>query len=138
MALNIQHVLLADDDEDDVTVFRDAFEKKCVGIKFQVVNNGQDLLAVLDRITPPDLVLIDINMPGMDGKSCLQIIRGDKRFEHTTIMMFSVSNNNNDINYCLNNGADYYTVKFGSLRQLRELVDDIASGELKNRFTIGS
>ncbi|WP_165958092.1 response regulator [Segetibacter sp. 3557_3] len=134
----IKNVVLADDDEDDVLVFRDAVQKACAALELQVVADGDQLMKLLQVIKVPDLILIDLNMPGTSGKECLQMIRADQRFNSTKLMIFSISSTHKDIQYCLNNGADYYTVKFGSLRQLAELVDDICRGELKNRFTIGS
>lgn len=93
-------------------------------------------MKLLEVIPVPDLILLDLNMPGIDGKECLRMIRSDTRLDTAIIMMFSISKNHYDIEHCLNNGANFYTVKFGSLRQLGNLVDDICKGELKNIFTI--
>ena len=63
MLSDIKHIVIADDDEDDVEMFRDAMDKVCPTIKVTVADNGVQLLSILNEIHKPDAILLDLNMP---------------------------------------------------------------------------
>ena len=71
-------MLLAEDDEDDRSFFRQALSESRIGSELTMVTDGWDLIEfLLDQRNTfiPDIIFLDINMPGMDGKSCLREIR---------------------------------------------------------------
>ena len=86
-------VLYADDDLDDVQLIADAFAPYRSVIDLHTFANGMDLLLHLEgKVSePPCLVILDINMPILNGKETLRAIRNLKHFEELPVVLFSTS-----------------------------------------------
>ena len=107
-------ILLADDDEDDRYFFRRALLDSGVGVELTAVSSGQKLLnCLLAAPEPliPDVIFLDINMPGMDGKVCLREIRRHEGFSAIPIIMLSTSTRLGDIEETFRDGANKYISK---------------------------
>jgi DNA-binding response OmpR family regulator len=100
-------LLAIDDDQDFLKALRmmlsPSFEVECL-------SGGEGLLEHLD-ILRPDLVLLDIHMPGTDGMTLCRQIRGDKRFSHIPVFFLTASKNDEDFLTSLEIGADSYITK---------------------------
>ena len=79
-------VLVVDDDEDTVETMRDILTDE--GHVVMCAHNGKEALA-LARATPPDLVLLDLNMPEMDGRAFMQALRADVRLARVSVVVVS-------------------------------------------------
>lgn len=79
-------ILVADDSQDTLNILEAVLKRG--GFKAQVVSNGEDALKKIKE-DPPDLVLLDIMMPKMDGLEVCRILKGDSRWRHIPIFMFS-------------------------------------------------
>ena len=66
---DIKYIVIADDDEDDVAMSKDAVNEVCPTLKVTVANDGVKLLYQLNKIPKPDAILLDLNMPKKSGKS---------------------------------------------------------------------
>jgi CheY-like chemotaxis protein len=88
-------VLYADDDTDDLMLTQDAFTSYASNIDVVTAGDGKQALSYLESLSPNDpapcLVILDINMPRMNGKEALQAIRSIKRFEDIPIVLFTNS-----------------------------------------------
>ena len=106
-------ILLADDDEDDRELFLDLVNKLGKKIELDNVRNGKELLERLSGKQPqlPDMVFLDLNMPGKDGRQCLKEVRALAGLKNLPVVICSTSNSNEDIDYAFSNGADLYLVK---------------------------
>jgi len=112
-----RRVLVVDDQEDT----RDMARLVLVGAGYEVVtaSSGREALA-LARASSFDLVLLDINMPEMDGWTTLRLLRADAAHDDLPVAMFSVKSEVRDKVAGLKDGAiDYITKPFG--------VDELAS-----------
>ncbi len=70
--------------------------------------NGQEALEVLDSVVlSPDYIFLDINMPVMDGRKCLEEIRRNPRFRDINVVMYSTTSNQDEINNCKLLGARF-------------------------------
>jgi DNA-binding NarL/FixJ family response regulator len=101
-------VVIADDHRLILQSLRGALERS---EDFEVVgetDSGAHVLPLVSR-TNPDLVLMDVHMPGMDGLSCLDMIR--KRYPTTKVVLISASSDPEQIQAVLRRGADGYIVK---------------------------
>ena len=132
----INSIILADDDQDDTELFRDAVRQACPSLKLITAKDGKNLLDILNIAPVPDAIVLDLNMPRIDGKSCLKAIRENKKFDGVVVVILSTSNNRNDINGCLNNGADYYYVKPDNYEHLVRLVHDLCHGNLRRKLVV--
>lgn len=71
MPLSIKHVLIADDDADDILLFESALMEACPELTLSKAENGIRLLDLLKNTALPDAIILDLNMPVMGGKECL-------------------------------------------------------------------
>ena len=101
MHATTQHVILyADDDHDDQQLIAQAFEHFDATIKVHPVANGEEALDYLLRLSPEDqhpcLIILDINMPKMDGKEALMKIRQSEALHKPPVVLFSTSTSPKD------------------------------------------
>lgn len=130
MLQEVKHILIAEDDADDIDFFKEAVKDNCPAIELTVAEDGQKLLSVLDRINTPDVIVLDLNMPNINGKECLKAIRKKDRYQKVPIVVYSTSSNQYDVEYCLSNGADHYVVKPGTYSAISKLVHQLCNGTL--------
>jgi CheY-like chemotaxis protein len=107
-------IVLADDDADDRSLFREAVMKISAGTELVTVEDGQELMDYLDDIEhppPPHIIFLDINMPCKTGDVCLKEIRTREKFRNVPIVMFSTSSHPPDINESYESGANMYVSK---------------------------
>jgi CheY-like chemotaxis protein len=120
-------ILLIDDDEDDRWLFAEALSRTVTGVKCTTVSGGQDAIALLsaDGAKFPDLILLDLNMPGMDGKKCLEIIKKNARFKDIPVVVYSTSKNPKDRDETKLLGASDFIVKPSDYNDLCRMIRDI-------------
>ena len=107
----VSHILLADDDLDDSYLFGEALSEISSSIKFSHVPDGEQLIHFLKGQDHPDLIFLDLNMPGKNGEECLLEIRNDERLQKIPVVIYSTSSGNRDIEACFKGGANCYLVK---------------------------
>jgi DNA-binding NarL/FixJ family response regulator len=101
--------------------------------EFQVVGeaaNGQDALDLVNRVCP-DVVLLDINMPGMSGVEVVQALRAsgrDRSPAASRIIMLTISRHEDDLFGAIGAGADGYLLKNAEPEELRKAILQVADG----------
>jgi CheY-like chemotaxis protein len=117
-------ILLADDDEADRFLFKEAFEEMEIEIDFQTVNDGvllMDYLAVKDT-SLPDFLFLDLNMPRKNGLTCLKEIRSNALFNQVPIAIYSTSVHEKDVEETFLNGANVYIKKPNNFSELLQVL----------------
>jgi CheY-like chemotaxis protein len=113
-------ILMADDDPDDLNLIRDAFNENLFEGEILSVNDGEELLDYLNirgkfsdpSLCPkPDLILLDLNMPRMDGREALAEIKADLKFKALPVVVLTTSSNEEDILRSYDLGANSYITK---------------------------
>jgi CheY-like chemotaxis protein len=107
-------ILLAEDDEDDQLFFRQALVDSGLGAELTVLSDGEKLIAYMQNLadaTAPDVIILDLNMPGTDGKHCLREIRRNEIFSDLPIIILTTSNRQKDIEDAFRDGANRYISK---------------------------
>ena len=132
MALPPKHVLIADDDLDDLDLFESAILETCPDLTVTKAYDGVKLLKLLSTIPIPDAIILDLNMPLLGGKECLLKIRSQHQFKEVPVIIFSTSKQKSDIEYCLARGANHYIVKPDNYPALKLIVGKLCDGELSN------
>ena len=118
-------ILLADDDESDRLLFKEAFAELKVNSIVQTVNDGVQLMEWLNRknIRLPHLLFLDLNMPRKNGLECLKEIKRNEKLKTISIAIYSTSDNEKDMDETFLNGANVYITKpndFNTLKQVLE------------------
>jgi CheY-like chemotaxis protein len=110
-------ILLVDDSENDIQLARKALAAVSFVNRVQVVRDGMEALAYLRREPPyqqapfPNLVLLDINMPRLNGFETLEAIKADPRLRALPVIMLTVSSRDEDIIKSYRRGACTYVRK---------------------------
>ena len=135
------HILLADDDEGDRLIFGDAFSELKIKSVVHFTNNGMDLMTYLNEEGSrlPDLIFLDLNMPGKNGLECLKEIKSNEKLCDILIAIYSTSDNEKDMEETFSNGANIYITKPNDFNVLKQLLHKaiastlIYQGDLFNR-----
>jgi len=118
-------ILLVEDNLNDIELFRIfLMEEAGIQMQLQVAGSGEEAIAHLRerRNFLPDAVFLDVNMPRMDGFEVLQEIRMQLRLKELPVCMLSTSDDEWDIEFALNNGADHYMCKPANPQRLQQFV----------------
>jgi len=113
-------ILLAEDNEDNINTISDYLTAK--GYHVAVARNGSDALERAKE-TDPDLILMDIQMPGMDGLEATRRIRADASLANVPIVALTALAMPGDRERCLKAGADDYMSKPVHLKGLLEVIE---------------
>lgn len=96
-------VLLVDDDDNDAFLTQEGFRRARLAVNMARVTNGEECLAYLRNEAPfkdaaqPDLILLDLNMPIMDGREVLGEIVADDRLCHIPVVILTTSESDRDV-----------------------------------------
>ncbi len=118
------HIILADDDEGDRAIFKEALEGLEIETIVHTVNNGMELMAYLtqENAPLPHLIFIDLNMPRKNGLECLKEIRNNEKLKDTFIAIYSTSGSEKDMEDTFINGANIYITKPNDFNVLKQLL----------------
>jgi CheY-like chemotaxis protein len=121
------HILLADDDESDRLLFKEAFEELKIKTIVYMLNNGMELMDYLTKENNPlpDLLFLDLNMPRKNGLQCLKEIRGNPKLKNISIAIYSTSSSEKDIDDTFRNGANVYIKKPNDFNLLKQVLDKV-------------
>jgi CheY-like chemotaxis protein len=108
-------ILVAEDRPENVVMFRDYLQSQ--GYRVNVASNGSEALTQA-QIAPPDLIVIDVQMPGMDGLEAMRRMRASADLRATPIVALTALAKPGDRERCLAAGANSYLMKPISLRAL--------------------
>jgi CheY-like chemotaxis protein len=124
-------ILIADDDNDDQYMIKQAFETIELNEHVRTVNDGVELLDYLHKrgkykgteVLSPKVILLDLNMPKKDGRECLREIKSHPKLKKIPIVVYSTSGNPDDIEFAYELGASSYITKPYSYQELVKIMD---------------
>jgi CheY-like chemotaxis protein len=105
-----------------------AFTEVSSSFSLHIVNDGKEAIDFLSAASDnklPCLIVLDYNMPELNGAQVLQLLTGNKRYEHIPKIILSTSGNPTYVQDCLHKGADAYRVKPDSFNELISLAREI-------------
>ncbi|MBA2744819.1 MAG: response regulator [Flavisolibacter sp.] len=124
-----QFIYIVDDDNDDREILRDAFLTGHPDFEYILLENGDQLLEHLIRhieTAPPGLILLDLNMPGKDGRETLKELKSDKRYCHIPILIFTTSSSPRDRRLAYEFGANCFISKPDTFNKLVEFASCVS------------
>ena len=111
------HILLVEDNEGDILLTKEALENAKIHTRLSVVKDGKlatDFLTkklVYTNVETPDLILLDVNLPKMNGHEVLHFVKTNDMLKHIPVIMLTTSSSHKDINLSYNNYANCYITK---------------------------
>jgi CheY-like chemotaxis protein len=122
-------ILLVDDDPGDCRLVEESLRDSKRASKVTIVNSGDDALAYLRKARgktgKPDIVLLDLNMPGKDGFATLKEIRGDKGLTELPVVILTTSTNQDDVDQSYRLHANCFVSKPTSFGDFGDAVREI-------------
>jgi len=116
-------ILLVEDDPMDVELFEKAWEYGGSKEKICVANRGEKAIEMAK--IPPNLVILDLNLPGVDGFEVLKELKNDSFTKWIPVVILTSSPKEEDCKRCYELGANAYVVKPSSFKELVELTKTI-------------
>lgn len=124
-------ILLAEDHPGDVRLVEEAFESTGHEGTIHVVTDGYEAIHFLterganESPSPPDLAILDLNLPGKDGCEVLQVIRADPQLRRLPVIVLTSSDDSSDIVRCYDAHANAYVTKPADLEGFVSLMEEI-------------
>jgi CheY-like chemotaxis protein len=126
-------ILLVEDDPDDILITKRAFKESSTISTLYIVRNGVDAIKFVFKkdeyrdAPTPSIILLDINMPKMDGFQVLKELKANKMTRKIPVIMLTTSSRDNDVEKAYKNGCNNYIQKPVSyekfIKTLHELQD---------------
>ena len=119
-----KNILYVEDNKHAITFFSRVVNK-LGDYHFVTREDGTSALELLEKQQDfqPEMILLDINLPGMNGFEILQQLRQKSSFKHVPVIMFTSSDDQSDIKKSYEYGANAYIIKPDSLHTLKEVLE---------------
>jgi DNA-binding NarL/FixJ family response regulator len=131
-------IWLADDDEDDCELFEDALKQILPAVSLITIPTADLLMTMLSSSNKPDILFLDINMPGKNGIDALVEIRAHRHFSRLPIVMFSSTKEPKFIHTSYGYGANLFYSKPTSFNELIAGLSNLFKMDWSDPFTITS
>jgi len=118
----MKKILIADDEHKILMSLEYSFRKNSYEVF--IARDGTEVLEFLKTIVP-DVILLDIMMPNLDGYSTLEEIKKNENLKNTKVLFLSAKNNPKDIEKGLEMGADAYVTKPYSIKKLMQQIEEM-------------
>jgi chemotaxis family two-component system response regulator Rcp1 len=111
------HTLLVEDNPGDVELVRLALKNGRILNRISVVEDGEQAIRYLRRTgeytdaVPPDLILLDLNLPRVDGREVLEEIKADAELKHIPVVILTTSDAQQDVRHAYQHHANCYVTK---------------------------
>lgn len=120
----MKKILIVDDEPNILMTLEYTFKKK--NFQVYIARDGQEALELL-KTEQPDIILLDIMMPKVDGFATLEAIKFDENLRNCKVIFLSAKNKESDIKEGLRLGADAYMTKPFSIKKLVEKVTELTA-----------
>lgn len=129
--MSVIEILLVEDNQGDVVLTLEALEEGKIKNNVAVVKDGQEAIKYLTRsapfenVRPPDLILLDINLPKIDGKEVLGFIKSTPNLKKIPVVMLTTSSSEKDVLDAYEANANCYITKPVDINKFFEVVKGI-------------
>ncbi len=127
---NLFRVLIVDDDQDEILLFKDSLQDLYPSVEVIYENDGHRILPLLEASSQhklPDLILLDLNMPRIHGFEVLSWIKSQKEYQRIPTVIFSSSSSREDQKKSRQLGADDFMSKPNSVTGYNECIEALHS-----------
>ncbi|WP_207515807.1 response regulator [Longitalea luteola] len=126
MKRTIKHICLAEDDPDDFYIFSNLLHEVDSSVKLTWFQTCEDLLRYLKNGSDlPCLIVLDMNMPKMDGQTCLVTLKKEITLRHIPVIILSTAFKPGAIDLAIEAGANKYYQKPYSPKEFKTIISEI-------------
>jgi CheY-like chemotaxis protein len=125
-----KQILIGEDDIDDEEILEEVFSSIDANLSLTFINDGQKIVQFLENATTenlPGLIILDYNMPHLNGAEILRSLQQNKKLEKIPKIIWSTANAEGFKNICLQLGACEYLVKPSSFSDLKSMIEGMLS-----------
>jgi CheY-like chemotaxis protein len=115
-------VLYADDDIDDKMWISEACKTVNESLELHFVENGRQVLQYLHTNDLPSLIVLDLNMPDLDGRQTLKAIKNHVEYQHLPVAIVTTSSSRLDSEVCFRLGAALFLTKPDTFSEWQQIV----------------
>lgn len=124
------NILLIEDNQDHVRILKWAFEQARRRTILRFLRDGEEAVEELklageQKIAPPDLIFLDFNLPRVDGRKVLKLLKADPVMRKIPVIILSSSDREEDVQMAYDLGANTYVSKSVVLGELSTILQDI-------------
>jgi len=111
------HILLVEDSEGDIMLIKEAFEEAKLANELTILKDGEQAITYLEKkgsykeARIPDLVILDVNLPRVNGHEVLKFIKYNSKLKHIPVIMLTTSSSKADIKLSYDNYVNCYITK---------------------------
>ena len=118
------NILLADDDDADCLLFKNALEELPVSAHLTIVHNGEQVIEYITNKENklPDVLFLDLNMPRKNGFATLGLIKRNNDLQELPVIIFSTSSEMDNVKRVFRDAAHYYICKPVDFSQLKKVI----------------
>lgn len=124
-------ILLVEDNEGDIVLTSEAFEDSGSKVELLVARNGKEAINILfdqmDESLLPDLILLDINLPLLNGHEVLKKIKENTKTKHIPVAILTTSSAISDINLTYENHANCFITKPADINEFFETINALSN-----------
>jgi len=132
-----QQIMIIDDDPDDRNFFQEAINNISPVIETHVCDSGIQALAMFqeNKISAPDYIFLDFNMPLMNGRECLVELKKILQHKITNIIILSTSDMKEDMEDAMRLGAKLFLTKPNTFQELCSMLKGVLEGRWQKLFS---
>lgn len=125
------HILLVEDNEGDIVLTKEAFDEGKINNSVSVVRDGWEAIQYLEKkegyedVREPDLILLDINLPKINGHKVLKHIKKHNQLKHIPVIMLTTSSDEVDIIKSYKNHSNCYITKPVDINSFIDVISTI-------------
>ena len=130
-------ILLVEDNPADVVLMQEALYEIKAEVELSVVDSGEDALTRLQSARAlPDLVILDLNLPGKHGTAVLEEMKSDEAMRHVPVIVLSSSGNHSDVKAVYDRNGNCFVRKPGEYDEFVEVMESLERFWMKTAFLL--
>jgi CheY-like chemotaxis protein len=127
-------LILAEDDVDDRFLFEQALREVAPDCELLTAGDGKELLTILSETdAPPEVIILDINMPFMDGFQVIDKMKSSPALRTIPVVVFSTTAQQSTVDSMYSKGASFYACKPYSFDELKEFISIVLAIQWKSQ-----
>lgn len=118
---------LLDDDNDEAEIYNEIISESNLPIELHYFSKGTQMFDLLLRNAPPNIFILDINLPGLSGIECLKRLKADERYKNIPVVICTSILNQNKLEESVSAGALCYLLKPVDFSGYKSLLEELYS-----------